>query len=298
MKRARYGILMIILMILFLAGGVHVHADTGPKPTLDIFVENVEDSNYYLDLLGKEGEYGYFEATHGNDEYNHLHNEPIYNYAIDGWKAIHMRTWVLSGKLAGQPVEKNDNSKITKMKHSFGYVGVPKRFKIIIQKPGGALQISSEIINNHFNAVVRYDMRENKVISITGSNDIQINKEFIKGFTGLSDYLKRLLITLTAEILIALSFSYSSMNKIKVIGITNVITQTMLTLIFIAFYGVAGKLFNNAGYLILLILGETIVLLMEYLIYNRAIEKYRMRVFMYTLIANAASFTAGVLMLK
>lgn len=296
MSNIKFRILIITLLLSFVVCDRSILADTGPKPTMDIYVHNAEESNYYLDLLGKVDEYGYFDATDGNKEYDNLHDEPIYQYEVEGWKAIHMRTWVLNGKLTGEVVERDENGKVIRMKHSFGYVGVPKRFKIIIQKSNGKLQVSEIITNNHFNAVVNYDMKENRVIAITGSNIVE--KYGISNLSdGLYDYLKRILATLAIELLIAIFFGYRSLKKISMIALVNFITQTLLTLLFISLYAVFNDFFSENGYAALLLLGEIIVIIIEYLIYCKLFrqeEKTKLRD--YTLAANIASIFIGFIL--
>lgn len=287
-------VLIISILIFTLTLTVQTaFADTGPKPTLEIIVENLEDSNYYLDLLGKEGEYGYFSATDGNKEYDNMHDQPIYKYDIDGWKAIHMRTWVLSGKLIGEPLETNSSGKVIRMKHSFGYVRVPKIFKIIIQKTDGSLQVSDIIHNSHFNAMVHYDMKQNKVLSVSGNilkKDIQFNSKL------LQDYFFRIGITLLIEILIAIPFFYRRLRRIPVIAVVNFITQTLLTIGMLFDYPILHTFPFNTGYFAVLFIGEICVFVAEYMIYLRVFGKgEKSKIASYTIIANLASFIAGFL---
>lgn len=293
-KMKKYIILLMMFVMFILCYGT-VNADTGPKPTLEITVINPEDSSYYLDLLGKEGEYGYFEATNGNEEYDNMHDQPIYKYNKDGWKAIHMRTWLLNGKLTGDPAEKDKNGKVLTMKHSFGYVGVPQKFKIIIQKSDGTIQVSDIIRNGYFNARVKYDMKTNQVLSVRGNilkNGAKLDKEFLK------DYLVRLLLTLIIEVFLAIPFFYSKPKRLLLIAVVNIITQTFLTIAMLFNYPFMSNMPFNTGYLAVLAIGEVLVFLAEYLIYVKLFGKEeKTQIAAYTLIANAVSIAAGFIML-
>ncbi len=293
-KMKKYIILLMMFVMFILCYGT-VNADTGPKPTLEITVINPEDSSYYLDLLGKEGEYGYFEATNGNEEYDNMHDQPIYKYNKDGWKAIHMRTWVLNGKLTGDPAEKDKNGKVLTMKHSFGYVGVPQKFKIIIQKSDGTIQVSDIIRNGYFNARVKYDMKTNQVLSVRGNilkNGAKLDKEFLK------DYLVRLLLTLIIEVFLAIPFFYSKPKRLLLIAVVNIITQTFLTIAMLFNYPFMSNMPFNTGYLAVLAIGEVLVFLAEYLIYVKLFGKEeKIQIAAYTLIANAVSIAAGFIMI-
>lgn len=287
-------IMLALIFVLFILNYHIVYADTGPKPTLEITVVNLDDSNYYLDLLGKEGEYGYFGATDGNKDYDDMHDQPIYKYDLDGWKAIHMRTWVLNGKLTGDIAETDKNGKVLSMSHSFGYVGVPKVFKIIVQKPDGTVQVSDIIHNNYFNAHVKYDMKNNIVLSISGNvlkESVELNGKFFM------DYLLRVLLTLVIEILIAIPFFYRKLKRIPIIAGVNLITQTLLTIGMIFDYPILHTMPFNTGYFMVLIIGEILVFLAEYLVYLKVFgvsEKRKIAV--YTLLANLVSFIAGFIM--
>lgn len=284
-------IILLLMFVIFILSYNTANADSGPKPTLEITVINPQDSTYYLDLLGKEGEYGYFDATKGNQEYDNMHDQPIYKYNKDGWKAIHMRTWVLNGKLTGDPVEKDKSGKVLTMKHTFGYVGVPHKFKIIIQKSDGTIQVSDTIQNGYFNAHVKYDMKTNQVLSVSGNilkNGVEFNGEFLKG------YLTRILLTLIIEIFFAIPFFYNKAKRLLIIAGVNIITQTFLTFAMIFNYPVLHKMPFNTGYLVVLLICEVLVFLAEYAAYLKLFGKAEKRqIAAYTFIANVASIVAG-----
>ncbi|EPR09492.1 hypothetical protein [Ruminiclostridium papyrosolvens] len=295
MLKTKKHIILLLMFVIIILSYSTVNADSGPKPTLEITVINPQDSSYYLDLLGKEGEYGYFDATNGNEKYDNMHDQPIYIYNKDGWKAIHMRTWVLNGKLTGDPVDIDKNGKVLTMKHSFGYVGVPHKFKIIIQKSDGTIQVSDIIRNEHFNAHVKYDMKTNQVLSVSGNilkKGIKLDKEFFK------DYLIRLLLTLIIEIFLAVPFFYHKAKRLLIIAGVNIVTQTFLTFGMIFNYPVLHKMPFNTGYLVVLLIGEVLVFLAEYTAYLRLFGKAEKRqIAAYTFIANVASISAGFIII-
>ncbi|ACL77525.1 hypothetical protein [Ruminiclostridium cellulolyticum] len=291
--KLRKHIVFVFIIVFFISNYNTVNADTGPKPTLEITVVNPQDSSYYLDLLGKDGEY--LNATDGNKEYDNMHDQPIYKYNKDGWKAIHMRTWLLNGKLTGDPVEKDTNGKVLTMRHSFGYVGVPEVFKIIIQKSDGTIQVSDIIHNTYFNAYVKYDMKTNKVLSVRGNilqGGIKFGDEFFKY------YMIRLLVTLILEVFFAIPFFYLKAKRLLIIVGVNIITQTLLTFGMIFDYPILHKMPFNMGYLTVLAIGEVLVFLAEYLAYIKLFGKADKReIAAYTFVANAASMIAGFVIL-
>ncbi len=295
MVKTKKHIILLLMFVIFIFSYSTVNADSGPKPTLEITVVNPQDSSYYLDLLGKEGEYGYFDATNGNEKYNNMHDQPIYKYNKDGWKAIHMRTWVLNGKLTGDPVEKDKNRKVLTMRHSFGYVGIPHKFKIIIQKSDGTIQVSDIIRNGYFNAHVEYDMKTNQILSVSGNilkNGIKLDKEFF------NDYLIRLLLTLIIEVFFAIPFFYNKAKRLLIIAGVNIVTQTFLTFAMIFNYPILHKMPFNTGYIVVLLIGEILVFIAEYAAYLKLFGKAEKRqIAAYTFIANAASIAAGLVII-
>ncbi len=282
--------LSCILLFFILNCGI-VFADSGPKPTLEITVVNLDDSNYYLDLLGNDAEYSCFIAANEWEEYKSMYDQPIYKYDKDGWKAILMRTWLLNGKLTGKPAETDNNGNVLSMKHSFGYVGVPKVFKIIIQKSDGTVQVSDIIHNNHFNAHVKYDMGNNKVLSVSGNvlkKGVELNSKFFM------DYLWRVILTLVIELLIAIPFFYRKKKRIVIIAGVNLVTQTLLTFGMIFDYPLLYKMPFNTGYFLVLMIGELLVFFAEYIAYLKLFGKTeKRRIAIYTLLANLASIAAG-----
>ncbi len=202
-----------------------------------------------------------------------------------------MRTWVLSGKLTGDPVEKDKNGKVLTMRHSFGYVGVPQKFKIIIQKSDGTIQVSDVIQNRYLNARVKYDMKTNQVLSVSGNilkRGIKLDEEFFK------DYLIRLLLTLIIEIFLAIPFLYNKAKRLIIIAGVNIVTQTFLTVGMMFNYPVLHKLPLIVEYFVVLLIGEVLVFLTEYLIYVKLFGKSEKReIAVYTFIANVASIAVG-----
>ncbi|MTI69842.1 MAG: hypothetical protein FH751_06285 [Firmicutes bacterium] len=261
----------IIIIILIFNIFTLSFADAGPKPTLTIYVKNFASQDYYLDLLGKEGEYNYFYATDGNEKYDLMKDIPLYKYDKNGWKAIHMRTWLLRGNLKG-----NYDKEKGMMVHKFSYVGVPKKFKIIIQKENGDLQISKKIINRHFNSYVYYDMK-------TNTYEIYNNYRF-----NILSTILLIVFTLLIEVIVALLFRF---NKWKVIIIINLITQIYLNL---ALYIFDGMFIYDYFYILI----EVSIIIIEYLLYKRVVNDIsNKKIFGYVLVANILSFLLGYIMI-
>ncbi|GFN34431.1 hypothetical protein [Tepidimicrobium xylanilyticum] len=135
MKRVKF-VILIFLFINYIFPST-VKADIGPKPSIKLIVENPPEGKYYLDLLID------YEMSHSytNVKEKDLDDINVYNilknYKVDGWRpALVTGTKVpLFGELTGK-IE-NDT-----MVHSFSYLGVPDRFKVIIVKESGEVVVS------------------------------------------------------------------------------------------------------------------------------------------------------------
>jgi len=270
--------LLILLFILLLS--TNVFADIGPKPSLTIYVENFESQDYLLDLLVPPG-YGYFDME---NEFNSAYPEEykasnLYMFNVDGWKAAHIRTSILEGSLFG---EFDQESKL--MVHKFSYVGVPKNFKIIMQKPDGGLIISDEVNLKQFNTEILYDCQIGEIK--------QLRKGFFEGikdqfFDFNSDsFFYRVTVTVLLESLLALIFFLKS---IKTIIITNLITQILLNISLYVIY-----FLYNSDFIKMLILLEFIILVTEFLIYKKFIKVSNRKLLLYTILANTLSFIVGL----
>ena len=284
LRRFESKVLLMVIIIFNVLGlcTIKVNADMGPKPSLTIYVENYKNSNYYLDLLGKEGEYGY-NTPDGNKRYDSMHDIPIYNYNKDGWKAIHMRTWLLFGDLVGKYDDKSG-----KMVHEFSYIGVPKKFKIIVQKDDGSLQVSKVITNNYFYSEVNYDMSKNTyTIKGTVEKHFSINKNSLLP----DNFFTRCLFTIVIELLLGL-YLFKIKNW-KIIIIANLITQIILNLVVKMF-----ATYSPLEFLLSYIILENLIVLIEFIIYAACIKNIRKRkLFLFSFVANLSTLLLGMLLL-
>lgn len=270
---------LLILLFIFLLS-TNVYADIGPKPSLTIYVKNFESQDYLLDLLVPP-DYGYFDME---NEFNSAYPEEykasnLYMYNENGWKAAHIRSSVLYGSLYGEYDQENNL-----MVHSFGYVGVPKTFKIIMQKPDGELIISDEVTINQFNAEILYDCQTGEIKQLREGFFEGIEDQF---FDFNSDsFFYRVTVTVLLETLLALIFL---LKPVKTIVITNLTTQIILNLSLYVIY-----FLYNSDFIKLLIFLEFIILVTEFLIYKKFIKVSNKKLLFYTILANAMSFIVGL----
>ena len=238
--------LLFLLLILLLP--ISVHADTGPKPSINVTLINMNTTNYKIDLLSDfSDKKEYIDDI--VDYYSNYKDEPIYKYHEDYMYATCLRNFLLHGNIEG-------NKKHT---HYFTYFGVPNKFKVIIQMPDGTIKVSELLEKKAFDYNVTLDVNDMKIVS--ENKDVNI-----------INYVKMLLITVIIELIIALLFKT---KKYYIIIITNIITNTLLQF----------AMFKNSS-ILLFVMFELIIFISEFFIYLRYIEYDRKKLLLYTIIAN------------
>ena len=143
---------------------------------------------------------------------------------------------------------------------------------IMINNDTGKIKVSDEIIKKDFSSKVTLDYN-----NMIFESDSSLN---------LKNIFLILLITIIVEIVIALLMKY--IKHVKVILITNIVTNILLQLLLNVISG---------NYFIKLILFEILVVFDEYLIYKKFMKsESTSKILIYTLIANmiTASLTFAI----
>lgn len=262
-------LLTIIFILLF---STVVLADIGPKPRIDVYVENLPEEEYYLDLFIDEE---ISEDFYGNLD-DEVYNEKIMNQlekSIDGWRSasIYGTKTPLFIDLKGS-IEKD------RRLHSFSYVGTPKVFKIAIATEDD-LVLSNVIERKNYQSTYLLDFQE------------FMEKEIVTG-GGLKDFrfdlfLKTLVFTLIIEGIVFYLFKFDFKIDGLVFLLGNIFTQLGLH-----FY------FMKSGYnLFLFFLGEIFVILIETIIFTiffkGGTKKSRIS---FSVVSNLLSMVFGVIL--
>ncbi len=273
-------IIIILLILLFLPN--ISYADVGPKPSLEIIVKGFE--NYYLDLLvDNKGDYSWLDIT--DDERKDV--KKIIEYEdIDGYKPglLTGTSAPMMGELRGEKIGE------LKYKHSFGYVGVPEKFKIIILTEDDKIIVSKEINRKHFQSKMNFDLR-----NIDFNEDINLDigevREVFPVFKTTIGFIIRLIATILIELGIALALGFTIEKSGKIILITNILTQLLLNIgIYLTniYYGFLLAAFAFIGL-------EIIILIIESIIYGIKLkEKPLSKRIEYGIFANFFSFGIGI----
>ena len=270
-----------VIMALFIFGlllsfPMTANADVGPKPQITIIVENPPAEEYYLDLLIDEDD-PRDNLGDKRSEYDKSKLALLENYNEDGRYAglAHGTGVPMWGDLKGV---KNKDTMI----HTFGYVGVPEDFKIIIVKPDNTLSISEEIHRNTFQYKMTYDYETGNV----SQQNIAISY-FVQ-------FLMTCIPTLIIEGIILILFRFSIKRNWRAFLGINLATQTFLT----ATLGtILLKQGLFAGYLVFIPL-EMIILVFEAILFAKLLKQHNVkRRVLYAVIANLSSAIAGCLII-
>lgn len=254
------------------------YADIGPKPSLKIIVTNPPQTEYYLDLLIDYTSSHLCENIRDKEMYSENMYHILENYHIDGWHpALVTGTSIpLNGNLIGK---KDGNHMI----HTFNYVGVPDRFKIIIVTADGKTMISENIINRKaFNSTVYFDCTTKKLTE--NSLIIAYVLQFVTTCS----------ITLIIEGLILLLFGFSIKKNWKPFLEINTFTQILLTLVVYKTMYSSGSL----AALFLYILFEFVILILETILFVKYLTQHsKTRRILFSIVANIISFLLGIIVL-
>lgn len=277
MKRFLRILSLIFLALLLLT--VSALADSGPKPQLIVRVENAPEELYYLDLLeeGTAGGSGYLSRR--EDEKTELNPElveTLLSAVPEGWHACTLQftsgapIW---GDILGDFLGNGQHI------HTFGYMGVPRTYRIIIATESGETWVSGTYTRQALQSSVTVDWADRSVT---------IPAIWV-GY--VLQFLATCLPTLLVEGLLLLAFGFSWRRNWKPFLLVNLITQGALALYFSVQAVQSGV---NIWYFFLFLPAEIVIVLVESVIYRRHLTgQSDTRAFFYGITANVCSALLG-----
>ena len=279
-KSLRTGILLLLAMMLLTVSAL---ADSGPKPQLTVKVENAPSELYYLDLLA-EGEYEH----EGDSDFSSLSDEEraaldadmlaaLRAAVPDGWHAC------LAQGVNGPPIWGDlvgeDAGNGTQL-HTFGYVGVPDTYRILIVTKSGESWVSDTLHRATLQSSATVDWAARTASAPSA------------GVAYALQFLCMLLPTLLIEGLLLFAFGYRSKRSWRVFLLVNLVTQGAFAVylaVIVLNHGVSG------WSLLFYIPIEIIITAVELLCYRRLLtEKSRGRAVGYAVAANVCSAVVGL----
>ncbi|BCR36187.1 hypothetical protein [Mariniplasma anaerobium] len=271
---------LVITFILFSFLALDINADMGPKSTIDIEIIGV-DQPYYFDVLiyesndieildlfdlANEIEGNYYQDDYPSDILNGYQDEDgfVSRTLYNGIPAI---------------LSKPDDSKEI---YHVGYFSAPKTFKIVIILDDDTMITSKIIDRKLFQSTMTYDLSD--VDLSFNQQDVGVLTESIP-YTHVSiSLLIRVIITVGVELLILFAYNYRRKESYMIVGLTNLVTQTLLTVFMAIGFYAWGSFFGLLG---VLILGEILVFITEILLYGYVLKEHsRSKAMGYAFIAN------------
>lgn len=269
-----------------------VNADTGPKPSVRVNFENMDDELCYGTLLSKTSSTGPHSVWDGDE--NH-----IYNYYIidsDIWRAF------AEYEDADGYYFLQIGWKVSETKEIAWTYYPPSNFKILLYYPESGTFAVSRIYEKYaFDSYYTVDM-DGVSIGSVDYDDEQHTDERIEAYRSY-DYtletlslIARIVITVVVEIGIAWFFGFRKKELLLLLVGVNVATQIVLNL----FLNVINYNAGQQAFLENYILFEVLVFAIEAVVYcvyiKRISEQPKRNWFyvVYALVANILSFGAGI----
>ncbi len=267
---------------------VTAFADCGPKASVTVNVKGFESAKayygesdiYYATLLSREittgPSFAYIEDKRSAEEVSEKHEDKIWSafqcYRDEDGYYYLQNHWELSG----------DDT------FCWGYCP-PDEFKILLYFPEtDRYQVSEPLERYAFTSYFTIDIAES-------TPKVSAGKDAEDFFAELIAFMIRVVITIGLELLVALWFGYRSKKAVKIILITNTVTQIALNIV-LNIANFKGGLITAA---IFYVLAELAVFTAEAIVYAiklpKATEKRtgKVRAGLYALAANACSFIVG-----
>jgi hypothetical protein len=258
------------------------YGDIGPKPSVVINFEGLEEESYYVTLLSQVPSTGPHEVVDENLN-NQRYQEGDKEYTI--WQKF--LSYKDKDRFYFLQYFQNctDTSQFT-----WDYYP-PSKFKILICFPEhDSFVVSEEIYERYaFDSYYKVDAKALKIQSVESEN-IKAEKNYDYTWETFS-LLIRIIATIIIEVLIALFFGLKSKRQLLIIAVVNVITQSVLNILLNIINYHQGSMMFEFNYVWM----ELLVFTVEALIYPAFFHKYsRVKLTLYALIANAVSFGVGL----
>lgn len=276
-KRKYRVIAFLLLLFTFLMIPFPVHADMGPKPFVKVEIEGLDEDVYYITLLARESSTGLYDTVKF-DSKRESDKEGYRDFGVyedkDGFHFL------------------GEYAKCSGRDSFIWDAYAPEEFKFLIYIPRTDSYIISDTSYPAYAFHTRYRIKieENQITKV--SRHYYVTAE-------LAGFLLRLIATVMIELLIGLGLGYFYRRAVRVIVITNVITQVILNIILLCFVGSMGEWVYFMYYPML----EVGIFIVEAIVYSLLLDykddkphtrgKAIRKAWIYSFGANFVSFIAG-----
>lgn len=277
MKQKFRGII-ICIVLMFVIFPVPAHADTGPKPSVQVDFTDMENELYYVTLLSQSDSTGPATAYDGNNQYA-CYQEGDEGYEIrkkfvdyqdsDGYYFLQ---WF-------EQCSGNDT-------YLWSYYP-PSPFKVLVYFPERDTFAVSEVCERYaFDSyfIARLDASE--------SGTLVVSKTYHFKWEMIS-LAARIVITILIELVIALFFGFRTKKQLCFLAVVNILTQTALNILLNILNYNRGPYAFTFYYVVF----ELLIFAVEAVLYRKFLsgEKEKpARPVLYALTANVLSFASGL----
>ncbi len=241
---------VLISAVLLSATAITAFADMGSKPKVNINLKNLPDETVYIDLLFQpEYPQQLYSNIDPDDGYDSNMIKLLASFNEYGWYAACAQGTYIP--MFGDIIPQED-------KISFGYFGVPDRFRVIIVTENGEIKTTDTIERKSMEVNMTLDCRTMEYTT----------KPLWQVYAG--QFAITCCVTLLVEGLILLLFRYNLKKRFKYFTVTNVLTQIFFSIVFSAAFIYGGTI--NA--IMFFIPAEIAVVLVEIVIYRKKLKQH------------------------
>lgn len=275
--------LLFLLISIFILYPSNVFADMGPKPSVKISVNGIQETAY-MTLLSKEKSTGPWSVYDVQSEDNERYFEEYGPKEV--WQAF---------------VDYKDKDDFYFLQYfqlcegSFQWTYYPPdEFKVLIYFPESKTFIMSSdsykryAFDSFFTVTLTYDSQNMNVTSNQPQETKMVVKENYIWNEAMLNLAIRMLITIIIEVIVGVMMHIKSKKEILIIIGTNIFTQIILNLLLEAFQVYSLFIYGAFFY----ILFEVLVIFIEMNIYKRTFTQ-KASIKSYTITANILSFLIG-----
>lgn len=285
--KKKVGIFGLILMIVFSVCSMTAFADIGPKPSVEIRFEGMEDLSYYTTLLSSTSSTGPWSAVSTQDYLDWYGTQEAFNRFAeyqdpDGYFFLGCF---------------DDCSETDSFVWNYY---PPSSFKVLIWLPESDIYaVTSAVYERYaFDSYYTVTVKAEDLLAQSGGTVGELGslqKSYAFGWE-LFSLLCRIVLTIAVELLIALLFGYRSKKQLMVIGSANLITQTILNILLNVINYRSGAYAFVFNYIWM----EIVVFALEGITYKGLLHRWEKGTkkrypWAYALTANILSFAAGMI---
>lgn len=282
-------VLLFVLLLFLIIVPTKVKADMFEKPTAEIEIIGIEEP-YYFDILI------YIDYNVEKLSEEDL-SQVLQNYYKDDYPLAILNGYrdedgyVSRTLYSGIPASLSEIGNNT---YKIGYHSAPQRFKIAIVTKAGVIITSDVIERKMFTSKMTYDLTGVDFKFSTSGVGV-VNEQIPYGHISWR-FVVRVICTVLVELGILFLFKFRNKKSYILVAITNIITQSLLTLFMFLGYYSWGATF---GLIRVIVIGEFLVFASEMVAYGLLLnEKKRAKAILYGFVANLATLIISILTLN